>query len=68
MYVKMKYSWAVVAQAFNHSTKEAKEDRSLSWMLVWSTQRVPRQSELHRETLSQKLTNNNNNNNNKRKV
>jgi hypothetical protein len=42
----------VVAHAFNPSTWEAEAGRSLSWRPAWSTEWVPGQPELHRETLS----------------
>jgi hypothetical protein len=47
-------SWAVVAQAFNPSTSEVEAGRFLSSEPAWSTEWVPGQPELHRETLSQK--------------
>jgi hypothetical protein len=40
------------AQAFNPSTQEAEVGRSLSLRSACSTEQVPGQSELHRETLS----------------
>jgi hypothetical protein len=42
----------VVAHNFNPSTQEAKTGRSLSLMPAWSTEQVPGQPGLHRETLS----------------
>jgi hypothetical protein len=45
---------AVVAQAFNPSTWEAEAGRFLSSRPTWSTELVPGQPGLHRETLSQK--------------
>jgi hypothetical protein len=56
-----------VAHAFNPSTWEAEAGGFLSSRLAWSTELVPGQPELHRETLSQKTKNNNNNNNKKPK-
>ena len=47
-------SWAVVAHAFNPSTWEAEVGRFLSSRPAWSTERVPGQPGLYRETLSQK--------------
>jgi hypothetical protein len=44
----------MVAHAFNSSTQEAEAGRSLSSRPTWSTQRVPDQPGLYRETLSQK--------------
>jgi hypothetical protein len=44
----------VVAHAFNPSTCEAEAGGSLSSRPVWSTELVPGQPGLHRETLSQK--------------
>ena len=44
---------AVVAHAFNPSTREAETGGSLSSRPAWSTERVPGQvPKLHRETLS----------------
>jgi hypothetical protein len=51
---KKKISGAVVAHAFNPSTWEAEAGRYLSSRPAWSTERVPGQTGLHRETLSQK--------------
>jgi hypothetical protein len=56
-------SWAVVAHAFNPSTWEAEAGGFLSSRPAWSTEWVPGQSGLHRETLSWKQKTNNNNNN-----
>jgi hypothetical protein len=47
-------SRAVVAHAFNPSTWEAEADRFLSSRPAWSTEWVPGQSGLYRETLSRK--------------
>jgi hypothetical protein len=47
-------NWAVVAHAFNPSTWEAEAGGFLSSRPVWSTESVPGQPGLHRETLSQK--------------
>jgi hypothetical protein len=44
----------MVAQAFNPRTREAEAGRFLSSRPAWSTERVPGQPGLHRETLSQK--------------
>jgi hypothetical protein len=44
----------MVAHAFNPSTREAEAGRFLSSRPAWSTERVPGQPGLHRETLSQK--------------
>jgi hypothetical protein len=44
----------VVAKAFNPSTWEAEAGRFLSSRPAWSTEWVPRQPGIHRETLSQK--------------
>jgi hypothetical protein len=44
----------VVAHAFNPSTWEAEAGGFLSSRPAWSTEGVPAQPELHRETLSQK--------------
>jgi hypothetical protein len=45
-------SWAVVAHAFNPSTWEAEAGGFLSSRPAWSTELVPGQPGLHRETLS----------------
>ena len=71
---KSKRKPGVVAHAFNSSTWEAEAGRFLSSRPAWSTKWVPRQPELHRETLSQKQNktkqqqkqNNNKNNSNKK--
>jgi hypothetical protein len=47
----------VVVHAFNPSTWEAEAGGFLSSRAAWSTERVPGQPELYRETLSQKKTN-----------
>ena len=47
-------SWAVVAHAFNHSTREAEAGGSLSLRPTWSIKRVPGQPGLYRQTLFQK--------------
>ena len=47
-------SWAVVAHAFNLSTWEAEAGRFLSFRPAWSTEWVPGQPGLYRETLSRK--------------
>jgi hypothetical protein len=44
----------VVAHAFNPSTREAEAGGFLSSRPAWSTECVPGQPGLHRETLSQK--------------
>ena len=46
----------VVAHTFNPSTQEAEEGGSLSSRPAWSTERIPGQSGLQRETLSGKTT------------
>jgi hypothetical protein len=43
----------MVAHAFNPSTLEAEAGGFLSLRPAWSTEWVPEQPELHRETLSQ---------------
>jgi hypothetical protein len=48
---------AVVAHAFNPSTWEAEASRFLSSRPAWSTELVPGQPGLHKETLSLKQTN-----------
>jgi hypothetical protein len=48
------YRRAVVVHAFNPSTWEAEAGGFLSSRPAWSTERVPGQPGLHRETLSQK--------------
>ena len=48
----------MVVYAFNPSSiQESKAGRSLSSRPVWSTDRVPRQPEFHRDILSQKIQN-----------
>jgi hypothetical protein len=47
-------SWAVVVHAFNRSTQEAEAGGFLSLRPAWSTELVPEQPGLLRETLSQK--------------
>jgi hypothetical protein len=49
-------SW-VVAHAFNPSTQEAEASGFLILRPAWSTEQVPGQPELHRETLSWKTKN-----------
>jgi hypothetical protein len=49
----------VVAHAFNPSTGEAEAGRFLSLRPAWSTEWVPGQPGLHRETLSRKNKNKN---------
>jgi hypothetical protein len=44
----------VVVHAFNPSTQEAEAGGFLSSRPAWSTEQVPGQPGLHRETLSQK--------------
>jgi hypothetical protein len=51
---KLGLGWAVVAHIFNPSTWEAEAGRFLSLRPAWSTEHVPSQPGLHRETLSQK--------------
>ena len=48
------WGWAVVAHTFNPSTWEAEAGRLLSSRPAWSTEWVPGQPGLYRETLSQK--------------
>jgi hypothetical protein len=52
--LKALLSQGVVAHAFNPSTWEAEAGRFLSSRPAWSTEWVPGQPGLHRETLSQK--------------
>ena len=47
----------MVRQEFNPSTGAAEAGGSLSWKPVWSTEQIPGQLELHRETLSRKQQN-----------
>jgi hypothetical protein len=47
-------SWVLVAHAFNPSTWEAEAGGFLSLRPAWSTELVPGQPGLHRETLSRK--------------
>jgi hypothetical protein len=54
IYKKASICWAVVAHAFNPSTK-AEAGRFLSSRPAWSTEWVPGQPGLHRETLSRKI-------------
>ena len=49
--------WTVVTHAFDPSTWEAEVGRFLSSRPAWSTEWVPWQPGLYRETLSQKQTN-----------
>jgi hypothetical protein len=51
---KEKMSRALVVHAFNSNTWEAEGGRFLSLRSAWSTEWVPGQPWLHRETLSQK--------------
>ena len=51
---KNNLSWAVVTHAFNLSTWEAEAGRFLSLRPAWSTEWVPGQPGLYRETLSWK--------------
>ena len=44
----------MVAQDFNPSIWESEAGGSLSLSSAWSTKSIPGQSEIHRETLSQK--------------
>jgi hypothetical protein len=50
----MSACWAVVAHAFNPSTREAEAGGFLSSRLTWSTKGIPGQPGLQRETLSRK--------------
>ena len=52
--IKNSYRLVVVAHTFNPSTREAEAGGSLSSRPAWSTELVPGQPRLHRETLSQK--------------
>jgi hypothetical protein len=52
--IKNEYKPGVVAHAFNPSTWEAEAGGFLSLGPAWSTEWVPGQPELHKETLSQK--------------
>jgi hypothetical protein len=52
--LKVQDGWVVVAHAFNPSTWEAEAGGFLSSKPAWSTEGVPGQPGLHRETLSQK--------------
>ena len=62
MFLKIKTkSQAVAVHGFNPSTWEAEADRFLSLSLGWSTEWVPGQPGLHKETLSQKNQNQNQN-------
>jgi hypothetical protein len=54
----------MVAHAFNPSTREAEAGGFLSSRPAWSTELVPGQPGLHRETLSRKTKQNKNNYNN----
>jgi hypothetical protein len=54
LYKKDKTSRAVVAHTFNPSTWEAEASGYLSLRPAWSTEWVPEQPGLHRETLSRK--------------
>jgi hypothetical protein len=51
------YRLSVVAHAFNPSTWEAEAGEFLNLRPAWSTERVPGQPGLHRETLSRKSKN-----------
>ena len=55
-YKKADGSWAMVVQSFNSSTQEAEAGRSLSLRPDLSTEQVPVQPGIHRETLSQTTT------------
>jgi hypothetical protein len=57
-WIKDAYSWAVMAHTFDPSTWEAKAGRFLSLRPAWSTEWVPGQPGLHRETLSWKTKQN----------
>jgi hypothetical protein len=57
MDLRLEHSQAVVAHAFNPSTREAEAGGFLSSRPAWSTERVPGQPGLHREILSRKKTN-----------
>ena len=45
--------WAVLAHVSNPSIQEAGSERSLSLRPAWTTEQVPGQPGLHKETLSQ---------------
>jgi hypothetical protein len=51
---KLRFSQAVVVHAFSPSTWEAEAGGFLSSRPAWSTEWVPGQPEIHRETLSRK--------------
>jgi hypothetical protein len=53
-FIRVDVGWAVVVYAFNPSTWEAEAGKFLSSRPAWSTERVPGQPGLHRETLSRK--------------
>jgi hypothetical protein len=55
--LKFNFQPGVMAHAFNPSTQEAEAGGFLSSRPAWSTERVPGQPELHRETLSWKKKN-----------
>jgi hypothetical protein len=48
------FRWAVVAHTFNPGSWEAETGRFLSSRPAWSTELVPGQPRVHRETLSRK--------------
>ena len=54
---KRKKEWAMVVHDFNPSTGKAEANGVLSSSLAWSTESVPGQPGLHRETLLKKQTN-----------
>jgi hypothetical protein len=60
LFLTTSFSQAVVVHAFNPSTREAEAEAGgfLSSRPAWSTKWVPGQTELHRETLSQKTKTN----------
>jgi hypothetical protein len=57
-----------MAHTFNPNTWEAEAGRFLSSRPAWSTECIPGQAGLHRETLFQKTKPTKNNNNNKTRI
>jgi hypothetical protein len=54
VHLKERWSWTVVVHAFRPSIWKAEAGRFLSSRPAWTTEWVPGQLGLHRETLSQK--------------